>query len=110
MPTAPTETDQRLAADLAAFRAEVSQEFKALAEFKGAVRSDLRWVKGLGAGLLATALSFAGWILTDLATVKGDIRQVGDRLDRTEKQFHDRFDRLEKKLDTLIERTAPKGP
>ena len=94
-----TDTDLRIAADLAAFRGEVAREFNGLAEFKGSVRNDLRWIKGIGAALLLTAFSFAGWTIADMATVKADIRQVGERLDR-----------MEKKLDTLIERSAPKAP
>jgi len=111
---AATATDEKIAADLAAFRGEVTRDISDLradlAGFRGKVETDLRWIKGIGVALLLAAFSFAGYVIADLATVKADVRQLGDRLDRTEKQSNDRFDRLEKKLDTLIERTAPKTP
>jgi len=117
MPSAPTETDQKLAADVAALRAELSHEFTGLAEFKGAVRNDLRRIKGIRATLLLAALSFAGWIIADQASlgtqVKGldrRVDEVKERLDRFESKIEARFDRLEKKLDAVIERTAPKAP
>ena len=100
---AATATDEKLAADLAAFRGEVARDISDvradLAGFRGKAETDLRWIKGIGAALLLAAFSFAGWIIGDMATVKADVKQLGDRLDR-----------MEKKLDTLIERTAPKAP
>jgi hypothetical protein len=95
----PTATDERLGADLASFRGEVAREFNGLAEFRGEVKNDLRWIKGIGITLLLAAFSFAGWVISDMATVKSEVRQQEARLDR-----------IEKKIDTLIERTAPKVP
>jgi hypothetical protein len=117
----PAATDEKLAADLASFRAEITKEigvlradlakdmgiFRAdLAGFQGEVRSDLRWIKGIGMALPLTAFSFAGWIIADMATVKTDVRQHESRLDKIES----RLDGIEKKLDVLIERSAPKAP
>ena len=67
--------------------------------FRGEVKNDLKWVKGIGGALLLAAFGFAGWVLSDMATLKTEVRQQEAR-----------FDRIEKKLDVLIERTAPKGP
>jgi len=96
---AATETDEKLAADLASFRAEVASEFNGLAEFRGTVKNDLRWIKGIGVALLLAAFSFAGWVISDMATLKAEVRQQESRIDR-----------IEKKIDTLIERTTPKVP
>jgi flagellar capping protein FliD len=147
-PMAATATDEKLAADLAsfrsevardlaAFRGEVTREFHSLAEFRGEVKIDLRWIKAIGATLLLAAFSFAGWILTDMATLKTEVRQqekrldtmdtrfdkvdarldkmdtrldkMDTRLDKIETKMDTRFDKIEKKLETLIERTAPKA-
>jgi hypothetical protein len=77
--TMPTATDERLAADLASFRAEITRDmsgFRAdLAGFQGEVKSDLKWIKGIGVALLLAAFSFAGWAISDMATVKAEVRQ-----------------------------------
>jgi hypothetical protein len=79
-------------------------------ELRGEIRNDLRWIKGIGVALLLTAFSFAGWAIADLATLKAEVRQQATRLDKLEARTDARFDALDKKLDTLIERTAPKKP
>jgi hypothetical protein len=103
MTMAATATDERLAADLASFRAEATRDISALrtdlAGFQGEVKSDLKWINGIGVALLLAAFSFAGWVIADMSTLKTEVRQQEARLDR-----------IEKKLDTLIERTAPKSP
>ena len=100
---AATATDEKLAADLTSFRAEVTRDISDvradLAGFRGKVETDLRWIKGIGVALLLAAFSFAGWIIADMSTLKSEARQQGARLDR-----------LEKKIDILIERTSPRAP
>jgi hypothetical protein len=111
----PTETDVKLGEDirelgnsLAAFRVEVVERFSAvhaeLAEFRGEIKTDLRWIKGIGASLLVTGLAFAGWVIADLATLRTTVQEHGVRLDKVEK----RLDGIDAKLDVLLRRTEPK--
>jgi hypothetical protein len=106
----PTATDEKLATDLTDFRIEVEKRFGAvdttIEGFRAEVKTDLRWIKGIGAALLLAAFGFAGWILRDMSSLASDVKQHGARLDKIE----GRLDGMAKQLDTLIERTAPKAP
>lgn len=86
---AATATDEKIAADLTDFRVDAEKRFgsveKTIEGFRGEVKTDLRWIKGIGAALILAALSFGGWIIAEIYTV------------RTQ-------------LDTLIKQTAPKVP
>ena len=81
-----------------------------MAEFRGTVKNDLRWIKGIGAPLLLAAFGFAGGILWNMATLTSEVKQHVARLDKIETKMETRFDGIEKKLDSLIERAAPKAP
>ena len=109
----PTATDEKLGADLADFRVEVEKRFgsveKDIEGFRKEVKTDLRWIKAIGVGLLLTAFSFAGWVISDMATLKAEVRQQGGRLDEMKKQLEQqggRLDKIEKlgdKIDHLSE-------
>jgi hypothetical protein len=101
MPSVPTATDERLAEGiqeltktLTDFRVEVTGK---LGSFQGSVTSDLRWIKWIGASVLATAIAGSVWVIREITTVKDDVRQHEARLNA-----------IDQKLDILISRTAPK--
>jgi hypothetical protein len=61
-------------ADLAGFRGE-------MAGFRGETRNDLRWIKGIGAALLAGS----GWVFWNAAIATAEVRHQGTRLEKLEK-------------------------
>lgn len=113
----PTATDDKLAEALTNLRVEMAERFgrveKDIAEFRGGITSDLRWIKWLGGilltGVLGTGLYVAhraGQIETTVATLKEDMKDVKAEL----KAHGRRLDGIDQKLDTLIQRTQPPQP
>jgi hypothetical protein len=118
----PTETDVKLATDLADFRVDMERRFgaveKELAAFRSGVETELgiirklgTWLRGGVFGAVGTMIIGSATIAWSASAVNSKVEQQGARLDR----FEGRLDRVEKrldgidqKLDTLISRTAPK--
>ena len=130
----PTETDEKLAADLADFRVEVAERFGKLeagiaerfgkaeagiAERFGkveaeiaAIGTELGLIRKLGDRILGAMLAGVGTMLIWAvlaawygSAVNSDVKQQGARIDKLEK----RLDGIDQKLDTLISRTATKA-
>jgi hypothetical protein len=76
-----------------------------LAGFRGEVKNDLRWIKGIGAALLAGS----GWVIWNAATATSEIRYQGARLEKLEKRQEASAENIQKQLETLIRRTEPKA-
>jgi predicted RND superfamily exporter protein len=117
----PTETDVKLAEDLADFRVEVERRFGALettvAGFRSGVETELRIIRKLGTWILGAALGIVAAMVTGAATVAwsasavvADVKHQGERIDKLEgrmERVEKRLDGMDAKLDTLISRTAP---
>jgi tetrahydromethanopterin S-methyltransferase subunit G len=129
----PTETDLKLAEDLADFRLASERQFgaveKSLADFRvetanrfekvterfGRVDTALagietqlrigRWIATFFAGVLVAVVFGAGRVVWDAATTSAEVRHQGERLDKVEK----RLDAMDGKLDTIIRQTAKAG-
>jgi hypothetical protein len=69
------ELGRRLEGGMADIRAD-------LAGFRGEVKNDLRWIKGIGAALLAGS----GWVLWNAATATAEVRHQGMRLEKLEER------------------------
>src|SRR5262249_5743043 len=70
-----------------------------LAEFRGEVKIDLRWIKRIGASPLGTGLAFAGWVPWDIANLTADVRNQGTNLEKVEKRLDQFAQRIDVKLD-----------
>jgi hypothetical protein len=125
----PTETDVKLAGDLADFRVEVAERFgqadARIAERFGqmdtrfaAVETELRiirklgtWLLGVGAGIIGTMIVGAATVAWAASAVVSDVKHQGQRIDRIEGRLDAmgrQLDAMGKQLDTLISRPAPK--
>lgn len=111
----PTETDVKLAADLADFRVETERRFgtleKELAGFRSSVEAELRIIRKLGDRLLGVAVAIIGTMIVGAATVAwaasavvSDVRHQGERIDKIDA----RLDAMGKQLDALLSRSATK--
>src|SRR5262249_41950227 len=104
----PTDIDVKLAESLAAFRVEVTERFGSLhaelAGLRGEIKSELQWIKRIGASVLLIALGGSAWVIREITTVRDDVRHHDTRIDKVEK----RLEGIDAKLDTLIRRTEPK--
>lgn len=126
----PTETDAKLAADLADFRVESERRFglleKELAAFRSSVEAQLGMIRKLGDRLLGTAVGIIGTMIVGAATVAwaasavvSDVRHQGERIDKVEAgidavgkridKVESRLDAISKQLETLLSRTPPKA-
>jgi hypothetical protein len=106
----PTETDVKLADDLADFRLETEKRFGAVEKSLGAIERDLKFVRWIGtfvAALLVAGVASSWRVIWDASAVNSKVEQQAQRIDRVEK----RLDGIDAKLDTLISRTvlAPKA-
>jgi hypothetical protein len=130
----PTETDVKLAADIADLRVqmerrfgEVERRFGAVGEQLAAIQAELGLIRKLGDRLFGTAIGIIGTMIIGAATVAwaapavvSDVRHQGGRIDKVETQVEangKRLDKVEtrletmgKQLETLLERSAPKTP
>jgi hypothetical protein len=98
-------TTEVLAEDLKELTRSIGGLRSDLAEFRGTVRSDLTWIKGIGAALVAMALSFAGWVIWDISWLTTEVHSQAAHSEKVEK----RLDDIESRLDVLIRRTEPKA-
>ena len=133
----PTETDVKLAADLADFRVEVERRFgqvtqqlselrEDFAGFRGAVQTELGFIRklgdrflGIGVAIVGTMILGAASIAWAASTVVSDVRHHGERIDKVEAQLEttgkridridDRLETMGKQLETLLSRTASKN-
>jgi chaperonin cofactor prefoldin len=87
---------------------EMRNEF---ATFRGEVKNDLRWIKGIGAALLAGS----GWVIWNAATVTAEVKHQGTRLEKVEKRLDAfaekidaRLEKVEKRLDAFAEKIDTK--
>lgn len=76
-----------------------------LAKFQGGVERDLKWIKGIGASVLATIIAGGAWVIRESTTLKDEVKHQETRLEKVEK----RLDGIDAKLELLIRRTEPKG-
>lgn len=112
--TMPTETDVKIAEDLADFRLEVAQRFEKTTERFGSVDESLgvidrdlkfiRWVGVFFAGILVVLVERSINLAWEASAVVSKVEQQGLRIDKLEK----RLDGVDQKLDTLLSRTTPK--
>jgi hypothetical protein len=113
MPSAPTATDEKLAADLAGFRLEAEKRFGSIETALGGIRDDLVWIKRIGAfiaAFLVAGVGFSWRVIWDASALNSEVRQQGTRLEKVEtrlERVERRLDGIDGKLDTLIGRTAP---
>jgi hypothetical protein len=103
-------------ADLAAFRVEVAEKFGQLGsdlrtdlgKFQGGVERDLRWIKGIGASVLAAVVAGSTWVIRDSATLTAEARNQGTRLEKVEKRLDSFAEKIDTRLDALLRRGEPK--
>ncbi len=118
----PTETDVKLADDLAEFRLEAAQRFEKVTERFGSVDKSLgiidrdlkfiRWIGVFFAGILVVLVERSINLAWEASAVVSKVEQQGGRLDKVDGRMdrvEKRLDGIDQKLDTLISRTAPKA-
>jgi hypothetical protein len=104
----PTETDVKLAEDLADFRLETEKRFGSIEKALSGIQVQLKFIQWIGAffaGVLVAVVFGAGRVVWDAATISADVKQQGIRQEKLE----GRMDAMDKKLDLIISRTAPKA-
>ncbi len=123
----PTETDAKLAADIADLRVamerrfgEVERRFGEVGAQLAAIQAEMGLIRKLGDRLFGTAIGIIGTMIIGAATVAwaasavvSDVRHQGGRIDKLETHLEatdKRLDAMGKQLETLLERTAPKAP
>jgi hypothetical protein len=123
----PTETDAKLAADIADLRVgmerrfgEVERRFGEVGAQLAAIQAEMGLIRKLGDRLFGTAIGIIGTMIIGAATVTwaasavvSDVRHRGERIHKVETQVEangKRLDAMGKQLETLLERTAPKAP
>jgi hypothetical protein len=96
--TMPTETDEKIASDLAEFRLETEKRFglidKDLGEFRIEVRTQLGVIKWIGvffAGILVALVAGAISVAWSASALNSEVKQMA------------------KQLDTIARQTAPKA-
>ena len=100
----PTATDEKLAADLAAFRIEAAGKFSAIETELAIIRKLGTWLLGGVFGLVAALITGAATVGWSASSVNSDVRHLGERVDKIEK----RLDGIDQKLDILVNRVSPK--
>ena len=123
----PTETDAKLAADIADLRVAMERRFGEVGGQLAAIQAELGLIRKLGDRLFGTAIGIIGTMIFGAATVawaasavSSDVRHQGGRIEKVETLLEatgKRLDRVEsrleamgKQLETLLERSAPKAP
>ena len=76
----PTETDVKLAEDLAEFRLESEKRFGSIDKDLSDIRSDLAWIKRIGAFIVAfmvAAVATSGRVIWDASALNTEVKQQG---------------------------------
>jgi hypothetical protein len=123
----PTDTDVKLASDLADFRLEVSERFGRMDARFASIETELSLIRKLGdrllgamaggVGAMVVWAALAGWYGS---SINSDVRQQAAALENNAKlieglagrvgQVEKRLDSMDSKLDLLVRRgEAPKG-
>lgn len=80
------------------------------AEFRGEIRSELRWIKRIGGALTALVLTVVvgSWGVTwEAAKLASDVKQQGRQLEKVENRLdkvENRLDKVDKRLDKVENR------
>jgi hypothetical protein len=102
---AATATDEKLAADLTAFRIEAAGKFSAIEAELKVIRKLGTWLLGGVFGLVAALITGAATIGWSASAVNSEVKHQGQRIDQVEK----RLDAMDQKLDLIISRIGPRA-